>query len=63
MDSIEEGASSGGSAAVHEGFAATSPMQRYGRPAEVEGLVAFASDNAGYVNGGAYTVDGRMTTA
>lgn len=64
MDSIEDGASSGGAAAVHEGFAATSPMQRYGRPAEVEGLVAFlASDNAGYVNGGAYTVDGGMTAA
>ncbi len=64
MASIEEGASPGAAAKVHDGFAATIPMKRYGTPAEVAGLVAFlASDDAAYVNGGAYTVDGGMTAA
>ena len=55
MDSIEEGASPGGAAAVHEGFAATSRMQRYGTQAGVAGLLAFlASDDAGNVNCEAY---------
>lgn len=64
MDSIEEGASPGAAAAVHDGFAATIPMKRYGTPDEVAGVVAFlASEDAGYVNGAAYTVDGGMTAA
>ena len=49
-------------AEVHDAFAATIPMQRYGTPEEVAGLVAFlASDDAGYINGGAYTVHGGLT--
>jgi NAD(P)-dependent dehydrogenase (short-subunit alcohol dehydrogenase family) len=64
MESIEEGARPGEAAAVHSGFAATIPMRRYGTPEEVAGLVAFlASDDAGYLNGGAYTVDGGLTAA
>lgn len=64
MDSIEEGASPGAPAAVHNGFAATIPMKRYGTPDEVAGVVAFlASEDATYVNGAAYTVDGGMTAA
>jgi len=64
MDAIEEGASPGDAAAVHDGFAATIPMKRYGTPDEVAGVVAFlASEDAAYVNGAAYTVDGGMTAA
>lgn len=64
MAAIEEGANPGAGKAVHDGFAATIPMKRYGTPVEVAGLVAFlASDEAGYINGGAYTVDGGLTAA
>lgn len=61
MTSIEKGLGAK-AAEVHDAFAATIPMQRYGTPEEVAGLVAFlASDDAGYINGGAYTVDGGLT--
>ena len=61
MTSIEKGLGAKADE-VHDAFAATIPMKRYGTPAEVAGLVAFlASDDAGYVNGGAYTVDGGLT--
>ncbi|AZQ69187.1 SDR family oxidoreductase [Silicimonas algicola] len=64
MKSIEEGARPGAAAAAHDAFAATIPMRRYGTPDEVAGVVAFlASDDAAYVNGAAYTVDGGMTAA
>ena len=61
MASIEKGLGAK-AAEIHDAFAATIPMQRYGTPEEVAGLVAFlASDDAGYINGGAYTVDGGLT--
>lgn len=64
MVSIEEGASPGAAEAVHDGFAASISMKRYGTPDEVASVVAFlASDDAAYVNGAAYTVDGGMTAA
>lgn len=64
MAAIEEGASPGAAAVVHDAFAATIPMKRYGTPDEVAGVVAFlASEDAAYVNGAAYTVDGGMTAA
>ena len=64
MASIEEGAAPGAGAKVHSGFAETIPMKRYGTPEEVAGVVAFlASDDAGFVNGAFYTIDGGLTAA
>lgn len=64
MDSIEERSSPGAADAVHDGFSATIPMKRYGTPEEVAAVVAFlASEDAGYVNGAAYTIDGGMNAA
>lgn len=62
MDSINDG--QGGQQKMHDATAAAIPMQRFGTPEEVAGLVAFlGSDDAGYCNGGFYTVDGAMTAA
>ena len=61
MTSIEKGLGAKAQE-VHDGLAATIPMKRYGTPEEVAALVAFlASDDAGYINGGAYAVDGGLT--
>jgi NAD(P)-dependent dehydrogenase (short-subunit alcohol dehydrogenase family) len=64
MASIEKGLGPDAAAAVHAGIAAKVPMQRYGTVAEVAGVVGFlASDEAGYVSGASYTVDGGLTAA
>lgn len=64
MASIEKGASPQSPSAVHDSFAQTIPMKRYGTPEEVAGVFAFlASDDAGYVNGAHHAIDGGMTAA
>ena len=64
MDSIGEQAAPGAAEQVREGYAAQIPLGRYGRPEEVAALCAFlASDDAAYLNGGAYLVDGGMVAS
>lgn len=64
MQSIEKSASPSGASVVHSGFVETIAMKRYGTPEEVAGVMAFlASDDAAFVNGAFYTVDGGLTAA
>lgn len=63
MESLESGfMPEGSNADVRAQMAAGIPMQRYGTPEEVVGLVTFlGSADAGFLNGGVYTVDGGLT--
>lgn len=61
MRSIEGGVAPAGAQAAHDQFAQMIPARRYGTPEEVARLVAFlASDDAAYLNGSVYVVDGGM---
>jgi NAD(P)-dependent dehydrogenase (short-subunit alcohol dehydrogenase family) len=59
MRSLERGLDPDDPEGQHARLAAANPMGRYGEPSEVAALVAFlASDEAAFINGGVYTIDG-----
>lgn len=63
MRSLEEGFMPGQPETLKQAMATQIPLGRYGEPAEVAAVIAFLlSDDAHYVNGSLYTVDGGMTT-
>jgi len=63
MRSIEAGVSVEHPEAVRQAMQAHIPLGRYGTPEEVAALVAFlCSDDARFINGGAYAIDGGMTS-
>jgi NAD(P)-dependent dehydrogenase (short-subunit alcohol dehydrogenase family) len=64
MRSLEESIAPGAGDVVRAKMTANVPAARYGRPEEIAAVVAFlASDDATYVNGAVYTVDGGFTAA
>ncbi len=59
MRSLERGINPDDPEAVHKIMAANIPLGRYGEPEEVAALAAFlCSDDARFISGGVYTVDG-----
>jgi NAD(P)-dependent dehydrogenase (short-subunit alcohol dehydrogenase family) len=64
MSSLEEGLSPGQAAKAREQFSAMIPALRYGTPEEVAALVAFlASEDARYIHGAAFVIDGGFTVS
>ena len=62
MRSLEEGLDLESMETAKELMTASIPAGRYGSPEEVAGLVAFlCSEEAVYINGSVYTIDGGMT--
>jgi 3alpha(or 20beta)-hydroxysteroid dehydrogenase len=62
MRSLEFGMSPGGEAEVKAGIEQQIPLGRYGTPDEVAAVIAFlCSEDARFVSGSFYTVDGGMT--
>ena len=62
MTSIEHKVQPDDAATVHDALLATIPMGRYALPADVASMVThLCSDEANFLNGGAYTVDGGVT--
>lgn len=62
MRSLERGLQESDPEGAKQQLAARVPMGRYGTPEEVAALVSFlCSEDASFVNGSAYTLDGGMT--
>jgi len=63
MRSIEAGVSAEQPEGIKQMMEASIPLGRYGTPEEVAALVAFlCSDDARFINGGIYAIDGGMTS-
>jgi NAD(P)-dependent dehydrogenase (short-subunit alcohol dehydrogenase family) len=64
LSAIIEGRNPGNAPVANEKIVERIPARRLGQPSEVASIVAFlASDEASYVSGSAYTVDGGRTAA
>jgi NAD(P)-dependent dehydrogenase (short-subunit alcohol dehydrogenase family) len=64
MRSLETGMDPSDDAAAKAFITSTIPAGRYGEPDEIAALVAFlCSDEAAFINGAGYTIDGAMTPA
>ncbi len=62
MRALEEGMAPGNAAAVKAMLGQRIPLGRYGTPDEVAALIAFlCSDDARFITGSIYTIDGGMT--
>ena len=63
MRSIEAGVSAEQPESIKQLMESNIPLGRYGTPEEVAALVAFLfSDDARFINGGVYAIDGGMTS-
>ncbi|MEM7253658.1 MAG: SDR family NAD(P)-dependent oxidoreductase [Pseudomonadota bacterium] len=62
MRAIEQGAAHNDPERVKEAYEQAIPLGRYGTPEEVAKLVGFlSSDDASYISGSLYTIDGGLT--
>src|SRR5690606_17788696 len=62
IEALEEGYAPGAAAAVKQKMEKAVPLRRYGQPDEVARLALFlASDEASYITGNVYPVDGGMS--
>ena len=64
IEAIEAGYAPGATALVKKKMEAAVPLRRYGQPHEVAQLALFlASDEAAYITGNSYPIDGGMSAA
>ena len=64
IEALEEGYAPGQSEVIKQKMEKAVPLRRYGQPEEVAQLALFlASDEASYITGNAYPVDGGMGAA